>query len=64
MLARLLTGLTILLSLQGCGPSTKEIDDWCGLDSPIMVSRHDILTPGTARQILAHNDVGSKKCGW
>jgi hypothetical protein len=29
-----------------------------------MVSRSDVLTDGTARQILAHNDYGAKVCAW
>ena len=48
-------------SLAGCGISFGADCDWA---EPILPSRADQLTPGTQRQILAHNEVGSKLCGW
>jgi hypothetical protein len=29
-----------------------------------MVSKSDVLTAETARQILAHNEFGARKCRW
>lgn len=48
-------------SLAGCGMSMTAECDWA---VPIRPSRADILTPDTQRQILAHNEVGAKLCGW
>jgi hypothetical protein len=31
---------------------------------PIFVSKADVLTAETSRQILAHNQFGAGKCGW
>jgi hypothetical protein len=57
----LLASLTLLTACAGGGPAT---DGFCAVSKPIMVSRSDVLTDGTARQILAHNDYGAKVCAW
>jgi hypothetical protein len=36
----------------------------CEAWRPILIVREDGLTPGTARQILAHNRTGRRLCGW
>lgn len=54
-------GMATLLA--GCatgGPAT----DPCGAFRPILVSRADVLTDGTARAILAHNETGRRLCRW
>ena len=51
----------LAVSLAGCGISFGADCDWA---APIRPSRADQLTPGTQRQILAHNETGSKLCGW
>jgi hypothetical protein len=56
------TCLGILLLLSGCAPGSGT--DACGPWKPIYVSRHDVLTDGTARQVLAHNETGRRICGW
>lgn len=38
--------------------------DPCGWAAPIMPSRADVLTDGTARQILTYNETGARICGW
>ena len=30
----------------------------------VIVSPEDVLTDGTARQIVAHDETGAKLCGW
>ena len=57
----LLAILTLLTACETAGPAT---DGFCAVSSPIMVSKRDSLTEGTARQILAHNEYGKKKCRW
>jgi hypothetical protein len=64
MLRQMLTANLMLMSLTSCATAGSGTDSWCDLDGPILTSRHDVLTPGTARQIDAHNDVGSKLCDW
>lgn len=55
-------GLATLLS--GCAGTGPGIEA-CGAWRPILVSRQDVLTEGTARQILAHNETGrALGCGW
>jgi hypothetical protein len=34
----------------------------CGFSKPILVSRADVLTPGTAGQIVAHNRKWEEFC--
>ncbi|WP_245641414.1 hypothetical protein [Paraburkholderia bannensis] len=43
---------------------TRVIDSGCDWTKPILVSKTDILSDDTARQILAHNLAGVKNCGW
>ena len=56
----LLASLTLLAGCAIGGPGT----DPCGAWRPIYVSRADVLTDGTARQILSHNEAGRRICGW
>jgi hypothetical protein len=39
-------------------------DGFCMEAKPIFVSKADVLTAETSRQILAHNTFGAGKCGW
>jgi len=55
--------LASLILASGCAMSGSVISG-CGMFEPILTSRHDVLTDGTARQILAHNDIGRGLCGW
>lgn len=38
--------------------------DACVAWRPVLVSAGDVLTPETARAILAHNLTGRRLCGW
>jgi hypothetical protein len=60
-IAMSLACLTLLVSCATTGPAT---DGFCLEAKPIYVSKADVLTAETARQILAHNQFGAKKCGW
>jgi len=64
MYAIRIIGLTTLMFLSGCGNTTETRPDWCQDDSLILPSRNDQLSPGTARQIVLHNDQGKVVCGW
>lgn len=46
-----------LISTAGC------VTDPCGWVQPIRPSRADVLSEGTARQILTHNLTTEKVCG-
>ncbi len=37
---------------------------FCDTASPIYISRYDQLTDYTAREILTHNRIGHRLCGW
>ncbi len=43
---------------------TRIVDTGCDWTKPIYVSKTDVLSDDTARQILAHNMAGEKNCGW
>jgi hypothetical protein len=58
----LLLSLTLLTSCAVNGPETRPTRDYCLLSKPILVSRQDFLTRGTASQILAHNETFAKLC--
>lgn len=53
------------LLLAGCatGPAT-EPNNGCEWLKPIYPSQDDVLTDGTARQILDHDEAGAQICGW
>jgi hypothetical protein len=57
-----LVGLLGLL-LSACATGGRETD-FCIIAQPVLVSKTDTLTEETARQILAHNEVGRALCGW
>lgn len=52
--------LTLLLTCCATGGGTDPCAPW----RPILVSRQDVLTEGTARALLAHNLTGERLCGW
>lgn len=39
-------------------------DTGCDWTKPLYVDKADVLSDGTAKGILAHNEMGQKKCGW
>lgn len=63
-----------LTLLAGCSASspcvpqivtqTRTVDSACDWDQAIYISRDDVLSDATARQILAHNAAGAQVCGW
>jgi len=55
--------LVSLILMSGCH-ATGPVTNFCQMAEPILISRQDVLTDGTARQILAHNEIGRKACGW
>lgn len=62
MWMRLLLAGLLATSATSCSTSGAATD--CAAWSPIYVSRADVLTDETARQILAHNLTGRALCGW
>ena len=50
-----------LMSLSACSTSGAGIDI-CSIMEPILISKDDILTDETARQILVHNEFYSRVC--
>jgi hypothetical protein len=59
---RTFTAIIILsLLLAGCSATAGN---FCHVSAPIRPSASDILTDGTARQVLTHNRYGAEVCGW
>lgn len=57
------------LSLTSCAKNTAEIEpkpnpvnEWCAFSQIIYVSKNDVLTEGTAKQIYYHNEMIDKLC--
>lgn len=48
------------------GPAINPvvISNGCEWNSPIFISKTDVLTKETADAILVHNLTGAKICGW
>lgn len=58
--------LFALLLLTGCAtvqPQTQLVDTSCNWVKPIYVSKKDVLTDGTASQILIHDKKWKTFCG-
>ena len=60
--------LTVLVAgsvlLAGCGMNSAvtEVNNGCDWTDTILVSQEDVLSDGTADQILAHNLVRQRLC--
>ena len=55
----LIVGLTA-----GCAIDPRSLRDDCDWAEPIHPSCQDLLSDGTLAQIVAHNEVGARLCGW
>lgn len=53
-------------TVSGCSLSKqiRTVTDYCTPWRAIYPSRQDVLTDGTAKAILAHDQTGEKLCGW
>ena len=60
----LLATLAAALLLNACAINGRVTDSFCAIGRPIYISKQDVLTDGTARQIVDHNEVGKMLCGW
>lgn len=60
-----LTALILSAGLTaGCGIDPRGLREDCDWAAPIRPSRLDGLSAGTLAQIVAHNEVGARLCGW
>ena len=62
-LTRIALTLTIALTA-GCAIEPSRSRESCDWAEPIRPSREDVLTDETLAQIVAHNEVGTRLCGW
>jgi len=60
--AALIVALIVLL-MMSCAENTAG-NSFCQIAQPILISEQDVLTTETARQILAHDEIGDELCGW
>ena len=56
--------VTTAALLSGCAATGPVATDGCEWTRPILVSREDRLSEGTAEAILTHNLTGAQVCGW
>ena len=60
-----LTALIFTIGLTaGCGIDPSRYRESCDWAEPIRPSRADVLTDETLAQIVAHNEIGERLCGW
>ena len=60
-----LTALSLIVALTtGCAIDPRVPRDDCDWAEPIRLSRADVLSDGTLAQIVAHNEIGERLCGW
>ena len=60
-----LTVLILTIGLTaGCGTDPRRMRDDCNWAEPIRPSRGDVLIDATLAQIVAHNEIGERLCGW
>lgn len=63
--ATLLVLISTAALTAGCVTTApRPIRSDCDWAEPIRPSREDVLTDGTLAQIVAHNEVGERICGW
>lgn len=55
--------LTAVLTA-GCATAIGPPPNECAWAEPIRPSRKDVLTDRTLEQIVAHNELGERLCGW
>ena len=48
----------------GCAIDPTLDRDACDWAAPIRHSRADVLSDGTLAQIVTHNEIGARLCGW
>lgn len=61
LLAALLTSCVAT----GCATTNPVVEpDYCATAKPIYISKTDVISDATAREILEHNLTGQKLCGW
>ena len=60
---RLMQRLTLLFAVILVGGCVQSDCDWA---KPIRPTTGDlgVVSPGLAREVLAHNQTGAKLCGW
>lgn len=57
--------LLMSCATSGCATKIEAVaPDFCATAKPIYISRTDVLTDATAREILEHNETGRNLCGW
>ena len=61
------TRIALILAIgltAGCATEPRFLRDDCDWAEPIRPSRADVLTDETLAQIVAHNEIGERLCGW
>lgn len=56
--------LTAVLTAGCVTPDRRPPPNECAWAEPIRPSREDVLTDRTLEQIVAHNEIGERICGW
>lgn len=56
--------IALSLTLSACSATSGPGTSGCEWVRPILISKDDVLTTGTASQILHHNLLGEAICGW
>jgi hypothetical protein len=64
MLKPLIPLIAIAALTAGCATERRFLREDCDWAQPIRPARTDVLSENTKAQILAHNEIGARLCGW
>ncbi|AFB84052.1 Rz-like spanin [Hafnia phage Enc34] len=60
----LLVALLISFAVSGCVKKIEVAPSFCAVATAIYIGEDDTLSDETARQILIHDEIGERLCGW
>lgn len=60
-----IAAILLMVTPAACSMSNGNAkNEYCQIAKPIYVAPNDLLSDGTARQILDLDETGKKLCGW
>lgn len=60
----LMAALMISFAVSGCVNKIDPAPSFCAVARAIYIGEEDVLSDQTARQILTHDEIGERLCGW
>lgn len=60
----LMVALLMSCAVSGCVKRIDPAPSFCAVARAIYIGDDDVLSDQTARQILTHDEIGERLCGW